>query len=86
MEELLFLAHRIPFPPNKGDKIRSFNALRFLSRHYRVHVGAFVDDPLDWQRVDELKALCAETYFAGMSRRGATLRAGRWGRPEARMA
>jgi len=75
MEELLFLAHRIPFPPNKGDKIRSFNALRFLSRHYRVHVGAFVDDPLDWQRVDELKALCAETYFAGMSRRGATLRA-----------
>jgi len=23
-EGLLFLAHRIPFPPNKGDKIRSF--------------------------------------------------------------
>jgi len=27
MEGLLFLAHRIPFPPNKGDKIRSFHLL-----------------------------------------------------------
>lgn len=24
---VLFLAHRLPFPPNKGDKIRSFHIL-----------------------------------------------------------
>ena len=31
MQELLFLAHRIPYPPNKGDKIRSYHLLRYLS-------------------------------------------------------
>ncbi|HJX58546.1 MAG TPA: sugar transferase, partial [Thiobacillus sp.] len=49
MEGLLFLAHRIPFPPNKGDKIRSFHLLRHLSTRYAIHLGAFVDDPDDWQ-------------------------------------
>ena len=59
MEDLLFLSHRIPYPPNKGDKVRSFNMLRHLSRHYRVHLGAFVDQPEDWARADELRQWCA---------------------------
>ena len=55
MESLLFLAHRIPFPPNKGDKVRSFNLLRFLSRHYAVHLGSFVDDPDDRALMAEIR-------------------------------
>ncbi|MCP5160711.1 MAG: TIGR03087 family PEP-CTERM/XrtA system glycosyltransferase [Hahellaceae bacterium] len=55
MEDILYLVHRIPYPPNKGDKIRSFNILRFLSEHYRVHLGTFVDDPDDLKFVDELR-------------------------------
>jgi polysaccharide biosynthesis protein PslH len=60
MEPLLFLSHRIPFPPEKGDKIRSFHLLKHLAAHYRVFLGTFVDDPADWRHVDALKALCAE--------------------------
>lgn len=48
MEELLLLVHRIPYPPNKGDKIRSYHLLKHLSRNFRVHLGAFVDTPEDW--------------------------------------
>jgi sugar transferase (PEP-CTERM/EpsH1 system associated) len=55
---LLFLCHRIPFPPNKGDKIRSYHLLRFLARHYQVHLGAFVDDPEDLQHAPRVAALC----------------------------
>jgi hypothetical protein len=44
MEPLLFLAHRIPDPPNKGDKIRSYHLLRFLATRYRVYLGTFVLD------------------------------------------
>jgi len=54
MEELLFLVHRIPYPPNKGDKIRSFHLLKHLSQRFVVHVGAFVDDPDDWQYAQAL--------------------------------
>lgn len=61
MNDLLFLAHRVPYPPNKGDKLRSFHLLRFLSRHYRVHLGCFVDDPDDFAHVDRVKEYCDQT-------------------------
>jgi sugar transferase (PEP-CTERM/EpsH1 system associated) len=61
MEPLLFLVHRIPYPPNKGDKIRSYHLLQHLARHYAVHLGAFIDDPEDWSHQDKVKALCAST-------------------------
>jgi sugar transferase (PEP-CTERM/EpsH1 system associated) len=58
MEDLLFLAHRIPYPPNKGDKIRSFHILKQLARLYRVHLGAFVDDPDDGRYQAKLETMC----------------------------
>jgi len=64
MENLLLLVHRIPFPPNKGDKIRSYHLLRHLAARYRVHLGTFVDDPDDWQYVEQVRALCASSHFA----------------------
>lgn len=63
MSDIVYLAHRIPYPPNKGDKIRSYNLLRHLADHAPVHLGAFIDDPADWQYVDELKKFCTETCF-----------------------
>ena len=66
MEDLLLLIHRIPYPPNKGDKIRSYHLLKHLARHYRVHLATFVDDPDDWQYVPHVEALCASSHFAAM--------------------
>ena len=63
MEDLLFLSHRIPYPPNKGDKIRSWNDLKYLARSYRIHLGAFVDDPLDMRYRDKLESMCASVYL-----------------------
>ena len=40
----MFLAHRAPFPPDRGDRIRSFNILSYLAARARVHLVAFVDD------------------------------------------
>lgn len=47
MRDVLFLAHRVPFPPNRGDKIRSFHLLKHIARHARVHLIAFGDDEAD---------------------------------------
>jgi sugar transferase (PEP-CTERM/EpsH1 system associated) len=57
---LLFLTHRIPYPPNKGDKIRSYHLLRALSERYRVHLGTFVDHEHDWRYLPEVERLCAD--------------------------
>lgn len=60
MEPLLFLAHRLPYPPNKGDKVRSYHFLKHLVRRYRVFLGTFVDDAADWEHVATVRALCAD--------------------------
>lgn len=60
MGDLIFLAHRIPWPPDKGDKIRSWHLLaHLLDRGWRVHLGAFVDDPADFAHAGHLEARCA---------------------------
>ncbi len=50
MGDILFLAHRIPFPPDRGDKIRGFHILRHLAKLGRVHLAAFADDSRDMER------------------------------------
>ena len=59
-KKLLFLAHRLPYPPNKGDKIASFNLLRFLASRYRVFLGTFIDDPNDRQYRDQVRRYCED--------------------------
>ena len=69
MRRVLFLVHRIPYPPNKGDKIRSYHLLRYLAQHYRVHLGAFVDDPFDRQYEAPVRALCEQALLLSMNPR-----------------
>ena len=68
MAEILFLAHRIPYPPTKGDKIRAYHFLAHLTRTHVVHLACFVDDPDDWRHADHLRTLCHECHFADLSR------------------
>ncbi|MFN1208790.1 hypothetical protein ACKXGD_17775, partial [Enterococcus lactis] len=50
MGDILFLAHRVPFPPDRGDKIRGFNIVKYMSERRRVHIIAFADDDRDMKR------------------------------------
>ena len=50
MGDILFLTHRVPYPPDRGDKIRGFNILKYLSGRKRVHLIAFADDSRDLKR------------------------------------
>jgi polysaccharide biosynthesis protein PslH len=66
MPPLLYLTHRIPFPPNKGDKIRSYHLLKALARDYRVYLGTAIDDIDDWRHLDALREHCAEVFAIGV--------------------
>ncbi|HET9638867.1 MAG TPA: glycosyltransferase [Allosphingosinicella sp.] len=44
---ILFLAHRIPFPPDRGDKIRTFHELKHLAGLGPVHLACLADDEAD---------------------------------------
>jgi len=55
MKDILFLAHRIPYPPDRGDKIRSWNILRHLATLARVHLACFADDEKDAAHLPALR-------------------------------
>jgi len=59
--KILFLAHRIPYPPNKGDKIRSFNEIKYLSQKHEIHLACLADDPRDLEYEEDLRKYCAIT-------------------------
>ena len=67
MGDILFLAHRVPYPPDRGDKIRSFHMLRHLAAHRRIHLAAFADDPRDVDR-PELAAYAASRVVVRRSK------------------
>jgi len=71
---LLFLCQRIPYPPDKGEKIRAWRILDHLSRHFSVYLGCFIDDERDWAHTDIVAGRCTGTYFARLDPRRARLR------------
>jgi sugar transferase (PEP-CTERM/EpsH1 system associated) len=59
MGEILFISHRIPFPPDRGDKIRSHHILKALAAIAPVHVATFADDERDDRFETDLADLAA---------------------------
>ena len=74
MSNLLYLVHRLPYPPNKGDKVRSYHLLKHLAARHRVFLGTFIDDPQDEAYVDKLPEFCADMHIARISPRTARIR------------
>ena len=62
MANLLYLVHRMPYPPDKGDKVRSYHLLRHLAEQHQIYLGTFVDDPEDEAHVDTLRQWCADVH------------------------
>jgi sugar transferase (PEP-CTERM/EpsH1 system associated) len=71
---LLYLVHRLPYPPNKGDKVRSFNLMKHLARNHRLYLGTFIDDPADAVWLDAVRGYCTDLHVARLSPRLAKLR------------
>jgi sugar transferase (PEP-CTERM/EpsH1 system associated) len=59
VSEILFISHRIPFPPDRGDKIRSHHILKHLAQLAPVHVATFADDALDFSAESDLAGVAA---------------------------
>lgn len=72
---ILFLCHRIPYPPDKGEKIRAYHMLAHLAEKHTVHLAAFVDDPADMAHADALRRIAkGECLFVPLNRAMVTTR------------
>lgn len=77
--DVLYLVHRFPYPPDKGDRIRAFHLLRFLSRHASVHVACLADEPVPPESLAALEQVVTRVAVVPVGK-------ARWGRALASLA
>lgn len=70
--EILYLCHRLPYPPDKGDKIRAFHQIRHLARRHRVHLLTLSDGAVP--DLAPLRELCASVEVFPVHRTAAYVR------------
>jgi sugar transferase (PEP-CTERM/EpsH1 system associated) len=61
---VLYICHRVPYPPNKGEKIRSFHQIQYLSKRHKVHVACLADEQDDLRHAKQLESYCASVDVA----------------------
>ena len=79
MKRLLFIAHRMPYPPDKGERLRAFHEIKALANHFRVTVAALTHSPADVAAAEGLRPMCQDVIHAFGGRR-AGLFGGGWAR------
>ncbi len=72
---ILFLAQRVPYPPDRGDKITTYHEIRHLARHHEVAVACLADGPEDLANVAALEPLAVSVDAVPLNRRRARVRA-----------
>lgn len=72
---VLYLTHRVPYPPDKGDRIRNFHLLRQMARRGRVWLACLADEPVPPEVTAELERLCERVAIIPVGR-GRWVRAG----------
>lgn len=72
---IFYISQRVPYPPNRGDKIATFHHIRHLARHHEVHVFCIAADDADAANVAGLVDIAASVTAVTLSARNARLRA-----------
>jgi sugar transferase (PEP-CTERM/EpsH1 system associated) len=69
---ILLLTHRVPYPPDKGDRIRTYHLLKFLAQRCDLYLASLADEPVPTETIRKLESLCRRVYIApvgGLSRK-----------------
>lgn len=60
---ILFVLSRVPYPLEKGDKLRAFHLIRVLSQKHEVHLFCLAEERVNSEAKDRLKQYCKEVHF-----------------------
>ena len=83
MKRLLYISHRVPYPPDKGERCRAFHEVRALSRAFRVTLASLAHGSADLEAAEEMRRWCDDVVAVpaggklGLARGAASLLAGR---------
>jgi sugar transferase (PEP-CTERM/EpsH1 system associated) len=72
---IFFVCQRVPFPPDRGDKIVTFHEIRHLAQHHEVHVFCLADGGADLGNVPDLRRYAASVTAVAVGKARSRLRA-----------
>ncbi len=76
LPELLVLTHRIPFPPDRGDRIRSWNIIQHLSKRANISLACVTSEPIDTRASEALRKVCCRVAIAPVGKSARWIKAG----------
>jgi len=74
--QILMLTHRIPYPPDRGDRIRAWNILKHLSTYADVSLACLTNEPMHPKTKEVLQSICRRVVIAPVGNRARWMRAG----------
>ena len=57
---ILFLTGRLPYPPNRGDRLRAYHFLRVLSHRHQITLLSFIGDDHETGLIGPLRPFCED--------------------------
>lgn len=73
---VLFLTHRLPYAPNRGDRIRAWHMLHALARRHEITLISLAHDAAETRHAADLASVTRETIVARVPKRANLLRSG----------
>jgi sugar transferase (PEP-CTERM/EpsH1 system associated) len=73
---ILYVTHRVPFPPDRGDRIRTWNVLKFLAERSSVDLACLADEPASDETLQQLRKVTNQLAIIPHSGRGRYIRGG----------
>ena len=65
---ILFLTTRLPYPPNRGDRLRAYNFIKSLSGQHEIHLLSFISDEKEKANIEPLRAFCQDVQVVTQSK------------------
>ena len=65
---IFVLLSRFPYPLEKGDKLRAYNQIRYLSQHHEIHLAALNDTHLKNEFIEVLRPYCKSIHVLKLSK------------------
>ncbi|MCB0245321.1 MAG: TIGR03087 family PEP-CTERM/XrtA system glycosyltransferase [Anaerolineae bacterium] len=66
---ILCLTPRLPYPPDRGDRLRAFNVIKRLSGEHELHLLSFIASDDERQYVAALEPFCRSVEVVPLSQR-----------------
>ncbi len=62
-KKIIIVTPRFPFPLEKGDKLRIYHQIKYISTYHEIHLIALTEKKVTYKNINELKKFCTKIHI-----------------------